>query len=83
MKPEDYDTDEIEVWDENAESFNLFTQLMTQWRTGFNGPTGLDYTAVLTVINMEQRSNVDELFTDIRAMEHAALEQMAENRESD
>lgn len=72
----------VEVWDENAESFELFTQLLTQWRMGFDGPTGLDYTAVLAVINSGEYRNKNELFSDIRVMEHAALEKIAENRAS-
>ena len=50
LKPEDFADDAFEVWDESALSANAFTWVMTQWRPGFNGPTGLDYTAAMAAL---------------------------------
>lgn len=79
----DFANSYTEVWEENAFTFDLFCKLQTQWRTGFNGPTGLDYTATWMLIDRYNAINPVETFDDIRAMELAALEQMAENRESE
>ena len=51
----------------------------TQWRVGMNGPTGLDYTAVLACLRNLRlgRQRSDEIFDDVRAMESAALQAMA------
>lgn len=83
MKQEDFDTDVIEVWEENAASWDVFSQLSTQWRIGMNGPTGLDYNAALAVINFSQHTDKKQLFEDVRTMERAALEQMSDNRAND
>ena len=51
--------------------------LLTQWRTGPSGATGLDYTAIPVVLDMWQVTKPDErndLFRDIKIMEVAALE---------
>lgn len=34
------------LWPENAAPFALFDQMQSQWRTGPNGPIGLDYSAL-------------------------------------
>lgn len=54
--------------------------MATQWRTGMAGATGLDYTAVPTVMDLldiapEHRR---DRFDDLRTMERAALEVMNE-----
>ncbi|WP_297111568.1 DUF1799 domain-containing protein [Tessaracoccus sp.] len=69
---------ECEVWPENWPSFQLFAELRTQWRHGLNGPTGLDYTAVLAVLRAKRlpRERADEMFADIRVMERAALNEI-------
>lgn len=48
-----------------------------------NGATGLDYTAVWLLIDKYQFEHPIETFEEVRAMELAALEQIAENRESE
>lgn len=72
--------DEIGVWPENWQSVNFFLDYCrTQWRTGMGGPTGLDYTAVLACLRTLRlgRERSDEVFTDVRVMEAAALEAMS------
>ena len=71
---------DVEVWDENWQSVSFFLEYCrTQWRVGMGGATGLDYTAVLASLRTlrfpRERSN--EVFSDVRLMEAAALEEMA------
>lgn len=81
--------DEICVWPENELAFTTFCELRTQWRAGFGGATGMDYTAALALIDRKAvrrgltDQEADELFEDVRHMEYAALEQMAEGRDKD
>lgn len=72
--------DEILVWPCNELAVHTFLMLRTQWRVGVAGMTGLDYTAVLAVIDRLEADDPDQLFADIRLMELAALEQVAEDR---
>lgn len=49
--------------------------LQTQWRSGFSGPTGLDYNTLFTTMNLmsiDPQKQI-ELLGDIRVMESAAL----------
>lgn len=68
------------VWEENWPAKELFADMMTQWRTGFNGRTGLDYSVLPVMWDLhnikkdQQRARFDEL----RIMEAAALEAMKE-----
>ena len=72
-------------WPENAQAVYLFIQLLTQWRVGMGGPTGLDYAAVYPLLDRKAADSDewDQLFDDLRVMEGAALEAIAENREHD
>ena len=60
----------------------LFQRVATQWRSGFGGPTGLDYTAVYPLIDRMGLSASDwmAMLDDIRVLENAALGQMAEDQ---
>lgn len=73
---------DVALWPDLAAPFELFLALQTQWRTGFNGPTGLDYGAVPVVARVMQigRRRLRELWADLQAMERAALELFAERR---
>ena len=68
-------TEVVDIWPDNFESVCLFTDLLTQWRVGVNGLTGLDYTAVVSLFHLrrvrgERRA---EIFDDLRVMEAAVL----------
>ena len=82
--PDDYEEDPIEVWPEHARAWAFFCDsCSTQWRSGgMGGPTGLDYTAVLTVIQFEEtgKEQAKELFDQIKLIERGALTAMAEAR---
>ena len=68
--------DATEVWPENMPAINLFSQLSTQWRTGMNGPTGLDYNVLFVCLDRLKLGDQDRewLFDDIRAIESEALQ---------
>ena len=70
-------------WPENEPAIRLFSDLLTQWRVGMGGPTGLDYTAAYPLIDRmaADAEEWDALFYDLRVMESAALEAIAEKRE--
>lgn len=82
--PEDIEEEVIEIWAANEQSFAVFEGMMTQWRTGMGGATGLDYSAVPVVMDMvgvKGKRRRREVFRDVRVMEKEALRTMAENRE--
>ena len=54
-------------------------QLSTQWRVGYSGPTGLDYTAVEWVMSLMKVKKKREVFRAIRIMESSALSQMSKS----
>lgn len=78
LDPEDYALDPVDVWPANWEAFCLFADLETQWRVGIGGATGLDYTAVVSMMDLHEvpRERRRELLADLQVMEKAALKQM-------
>jgi hypothetical protein len=72
----------ISVWPENWQAFELFTRLQTQWQVGMAGHTGLRYEAAYPLIDRiaQDDKQWDELLEDLRTMEIAALNQMAQDR---
>jgi len=56
--------------------------LQTQWRHGFAGITGLDYTAVIAVINLYEprRAQQRDLLDEIAALESGALRAFSDLR---
>ena len=66
------------LWAENWPAMKFFTDMGTQWRQGFNGPTGLDYGVLLHELDRLDlpRDEYDDLFGSIRVMEREALNEM-------
>lgn len=60
----------------------LFLRLSTQWRVGFNGPTGLDYTAVYPLLDRMFPDPVDWdlAFDDVQIIEREALAAIREGQ---
>ncbi len=85
MTPADYDHEVVEIWPENWDAFHLFQVLATQWRVGMGGPTGLDHNVLLARLDRMalDPADRDQLDEDVRVMELAALEAMAEHRSRD
>ncbi|MBF8674813.1 DUF1799 domain-containing protein [Pseudomonas fulva] len=75
--------DEVEVWPDAWPAFRLFDAMGTQWRVGPGGPSGLDYTVIPTAASMLgiKRSDLPDIFPDLRVMEVEALAVMAESME--
>ena len=77
--PADYADDEhFEIWPENMQAVSVFCTIQTQWRTGMNGPTGLDYNVLFTRMDRLKLSEQDYewMLDDIRVIEAAALTAM-------
>lgn len=83
LTPDDIEEEEVEVWPDAWPAFSLFEALGTQWRLGQGGPFGLDYTAIAATASMLgiKRRDLNEIFPDLRIMEHEALAVMAEASE--
>lgn len=71
----DYEIDPVDLWPENEAAINLFSSISTQWRTGANGHTGLDYNVLFRLMDRMKLSDQSNawLFDDIRVIEAEAL----------
>lgn len=72
----------VEVWPDNVQAINMFIAASTQWRVGLSGASGLDYSALESVLRMSglPRKDWPPLFEDIRVMEDEALKTMREDK---
>lgn len=72
------------IFPDNLLAVVLFEAMRTQWRTGFAGPTGLEYSVLPTLFQLHdvKRSKRRQLFDDVRAMEIEVLSMFAEQRPS-
>lgn len=70
-----------EVWPDNQQALETFSAVLTQWRIGMGGPTGLDYAVLPVVMDLQDVAQADraELFDSIRVMESEALRVFADN----
>jgi len=71
QEPEDF-----AVWQENADTVDMFMSLQTQWKVGpMGGYLGLDYPGVAAALNTVVRSwrRRRDLFANLQSMERAAL----------
>lgn len=70
-----------EVWPENQQALDTFSAVLTQWRIGIGGPTGLDYAVLPAVMELRGVPHADRgaLFDSIRVMENEALRVFADN----
>ena len=72
---EDFARPPVAIWPDNQAAVELFISISTQWRTGPNGLTGLDYNVLFVrldrlPLNPEQH---EQLFQDVRILEIEAL----------
>lgn len=79
MTPEDVAGDPVEIWPEHLGAFELFVALRSQWRVSMAGATGLDYGVMFQKMDRMGLSpeQYDELEDQMRALEHAALDEMS------
>lgn len=67
------------LWASNWPAMKFYTQVMqTQWRHGYNGPTGLDYNVLLHELDRRNlsRDDYDDMFGSLRLIERTALDEM-------
>lgn len=88
-EPDEYDMpvntapeeDAVDVWPDAADPLRLFCALMTQWRMGPSGPTGLDY-AVVPMVATEivgiRKRKLQDLWPLLQVMESEALAVISE-----
>ena len=67
------DDTRFEVWPENWQYLELFCRCRTQWTVSFSGVVGLNYPAIESLMRMMKIENTSEFFSEIQAMEFAAL----------
>jgi hypothetical protein len=79
----DYEHTAVPIWPDNETAVNVFVAMSTQWRTGFNGATGLDYGALPVVLRLQQipRPDWPDTFDALRVLEGEALAVMREASE--
>jgi len=79
-KPEEFDG----IYPDNFLSVSIFLDLLTQWRTGMSGVTGLDYNAIPAVLNLRKVKSKDreEVFECVKVMESAVLNRLRTLKES-
>lgn len=79
LRLDDYPSKEVEIWPDNFEAYRLFCSMSTQWRTGFAGPTGLDYNVLYSKLDRLglEPDRYDELESDVGVIERAALSEIA------
>lgn len=70
----------FEVWAENWAAHQVFVALQTQWRVGLSGVTGLDYTALKTVMDIHGVEDQKQMLEDIGIMEIAAIKIIREKK---
>ena len=67
------------VWPENWDALIVFLASDTQWRYAPNGnPTGLDYTGVQVVMQMQVIDDMTTTFEGVQIMESEVLRVWAE-----
>lgn len=72
------------LWAENEPTLSLWFALQTQWRVGMSGATGLDYTAVETLMRVRAVPRADrrELLEGLQVMERSTLNEWARQAET-
>lgn len=70
------------IYPDNIQSVAIFMDMLTQWRVGPGGATGLDYAALPVVMKLRKvpKSDTSEIFDNIQIMERAALKGLREMR---
>lgn len=72
--PEEPQSRNFEVWQENWEVVVVFMRCQTQWRTTMSGLLGLDYTAVAWVLKLYEIEDQRSMLEDLQVMEAAAMQ---------
>jgi hypothetical protein len=61
----------------------VYQKMLTQWRVGANGRTGMDYNALPAVLRFSKVPEDDwpDVFDDVRVMEYETLSLIASRNE--
>jgi hypothetical protein len=72
--------DDFELYPENAQAWEIFNTLNTQWRTSMAGATGLDYTALESTLRLQRikPKHHPDIFWRVQHLERGALAAMSE-----
>ena len=68
-----------EIFIDNWLPYKVFSFLCTQWRVGFGGPTGLDYSSIpvaLDLFGVKKNGDKRDLMWAVQVMEREALRLM-------
>lgn len=75
------DCNEPRLWEENLPIAELWGAMQTQWRTGFAGPTGMDYPTALALMPVYELADQREALHGLQLMEGETLKILADRRE--
>ena len=83
LLPSDVADEAFGVWPDNIPACNVFIAMDTQWRCGYSGPTGLDYSVLPTVFDLIGLPPTEraDTFDCVRVMESEAMKIMGEMRD--
>lgn len=72
----------VEVWAQHYQAIDLFCKMGTQWRMGFGGAVGLDYSVLFQLMNLQgiEKNEQVEILAQIQIMETAALDIFYESK---
>lgn len=70
------------LWPENLPAFQFWQSIQTQWHSGMNGATGLNYAGVQATMELRpiRKSRRAALFAAVQAMEQATLNEWAKKK---
>lgn len=73
LSEDDFEDEIIDILPENQPIFELFQEMSTQWRVGFNGITGLDYNVLFELMRWRKIEDKASTLQHLRIMENAVL----------
>ncbi|WP_423783659.1 DUF1799 domain-containing protein [Gibbsiella quercinecans] len=78
LRRSDYEEDLVQVQfsEDMIESWEVFLAMSTQWRHGFNGPTGLDYNVLPMILKAYKIADEEMVINDVRILEGESLKQI-------
>lgn len=80
--PHQREESHFEIWHENWDAWQTFLACGTQWAVGLQGATGLNYTALESVMRMRciPPEQQPEIFEKVRLIETGVLKAFAKQR---
>jgi hypothetical protein len=75
-EPEEEESDDFEVWEENWDIVMMFLRLQTQWNVTMGGYTGLKYEVLRWLCDLYSVEDPKAMLEGIQVMEAAALQEL-------